>query len=70
MREPICPCRDCPADKRKVGCHGTCEGYIEWKRIHEEIKAEIESELSVSRMLYDTRSKNIQSLLRRHGKKV
>lgn len=24
-----CPCRYC-ADKRSIGCHGTCKDYIDW----------------------------------------
>lgn len=26
---PHCPCRDCT--QRFVGCHGICEGYIDYK---------------------------------------
>lgn len=25
-----CPCRDCA--ERSVGCHGECEGYLEWRK--------------------------------------
>ncbi len=30
-----CPCRDC--GDRKVGCHGTCEKYKEWKVQNDEL---------------------------------
>lgn len=29
-----CPCKDC--DKRKLGCHGMCKEYQEWKKWNEE----------------------------------
>lgn len=28
------PCKDCP--DRHAGCHGTCEKYLSWSKIHEE----------------------------------
>ena len=30
------PCRNC--EDRHVGCHGTCERYIDWKEKHIESK--------------------------------
>ena len=29
-----CPCKDC--DRRKLGCHGFCEGYQAWKKWNDE----------------------------------
>jgi hypothetical protein len=27
-----CPCKKCTSETgRKVGCHGVCKGYIDWK---------------------------------------
>lgn len=31
-----CTCRDC--DKRELGCHSTCQEYIEYKKRTEEYK--------------------------------
>ncbi len=33
-----CPCKECVAPKRHVGCHGTCRGYIDWKTADEKKK--------------------------------
>ena len=30
------PCRNC--EDRHIGCHGTCEKYIDWKEKHIESK--------------------------------
>lgn len=38
-RIPIVPCKGCT--DRNEYCHGTCERYLEWKRIREEIISEI-----------------------------
>lgn len=35
----ICPCRDC--SKRKVGCHGECQAYLEWSKKKQEENARI-----------------------------
>lgn len=34
----ICPCRGCVPPKRCVGCHSTCEAFLEWQKKHEEDK--------------------------------
>jgi len=31
-----CPCRDCP--DRKLGCHGVCRPYQDWKKWFEDEK--------------------------------
>lgn len=33
------PCKDCT--DRHAGCHGTCEKYLSWNKIHDEEKAVI-----------------------------
>lgn len=35
MSAPNCPCRDCP--DRKLGCHGMCRRYQEWKKVNDAI---------------------------------
>lgn len=63
------PCKDC--EEREVGCHSTCEKYIEYKEIHEKeteaIKRERQKEseawhpysmqLSIQRKLSQKRGK-------------
>lgn len=31
------PCKNCT--ERKLGCHGTCESYTEWKKVQDDICA-------------------------------
>jgi hypothetical protein len=54
---PICPCRKCtPETGRKVGCHGVCKDYIEWKKendAYNEIrKQEVRSSPNIRRYNY------------------
>ena len=39
-----CPCKDCYPPKRKIGCHGVCEGYKAWQEQEAEKKAKVEQE--------------------------
>ena len=44
MRKPY-PCKDC--DTRKVGCHASCETYLEVKKINDESKIISEGERAI-----------------------
>lgn len=33
-----CPCKGCT--ERQIGCHGNCEGYINYQKQREELKRE------------------------------
>ena len=33
MKEPFAPCKNC--EKRKLGCHATCEEYLAYKERHQ-----------------------------------
>lgn len=32
----VCPCKDC--NKREIGCHSKCEGYLEFVKWNDERK--------------------------------
>jgi hypothetical protein len=45
------PCKNCSA--REVGCHSTCEDYIEWKYNYNETKKEIDKAKAKERIISD-----------------
>lgn len=50
-------CKDC--EKRKVGCHSTCEDYMKEKRQREELKRKIYKERDKERdILYQEVNRN------------
>lgn len=38
LKIPNCPCKDC--EKRTMNCHGSCEGYKEYRKKLDEINKE------------------------------
>lgn len=62
------PCKGCT--NRSVGCHGKCEGYIQWKK---EINSEevpeyvrINKEIASAIRYQHTKSENIKNYRRAH----
>lgn len=39
MTKLVAPCRGC--EKREVGCHAICEGYLTYRKLKDEQKAEM-----------------------------
>lgn len=61
-------CKDC-AD-RVVGCHATCEKYIEEKAENERLRHEIEVGKAADRHIRDARFDKRNRLLKKYGKSV
>lgn len=61
----IAPCKDCQ-DDRHIGCHGTCEKYIEWKKRQELHKANIEANRAQGKMLRSVKRDACEKQRRRH----
>lgn len=54
-------CKGCT--ERKVGCHGTCETYISWKKEREEmIRKKRESDLYTISLAASNKRKRLQIL--------
>lgn len=34
----ICPCKECEAPKRTLGCHAYCEAYLDWKEFNDQCR--------------------------------
>lgn len=51
LRWVDCPCKDCT--DRHAGCHGSCEGYKNFKTEHDAETKRLWEEDNVTRQVYD-----------------
>lgn len=56
----IYPCKDCK--KRCVGCHSTCEEYIECREKYRAIAGTIQHDRENGRVINEVRDKKFRSL--------
>ena len=50
-------CKNCKQPERHPGCHSTCEYYIEWKKEHDKIEAEIKKQKWLNNISIQIKSK-------------
>lgn len=52
------PCKGC--EERHPGCHSECEGYIEWKKAHEEENEKIRADGETWRAYFAARKASMR----------
>jgi len=45
-----CPCKGCVPPKRHVGCHATCQLYIDWKKEYDVNAEKIRNNKNMERL--------------------
>ena len=55
-----CPCKGCL--RRKLGCHGFCEPYKEWRGWHDEVNRKKQADGELRRLSRDHEIKYRQNL--------
>ena len=55
-----CPCKAC--EKRKLGCHGFCEGYKEWAAKRQEANRKRQTEKGNQQLSHDHEMKYRKNL--------
>lgn len=60
------PCKDC--EDRKIGCHGTCEKYKDFKTTIETEKAKIRNAYDTEIKLDDSAMKTVRKIKKRKRK--
>ena len=66
--KPPCPCKNCDASVKFLGCHSVCPDYIEYKEKSQIIKAQIHKKKSETRD-YDVHRKEMFQK-HKYGKRV
>lgn len=61
------PCKDCL--DRQIGCHSSCEKYLEWNRQHKKDKEELDKKRAYDKQATTYQVESIRKAAkRRHGK--
>ena len=61
------PCKDCK--ERQVGCHSTCEKYLEWNKAWVENKTEISKQRYLAKQLNSHEIETVRKAARRRNGK-
>ena len=59
----IAPCKEC--EKRCVGCHSSCEEYLEWRKQWDKNAKEKRFQAEVSETMYQIKRRRTHSAVKR-----
>ena len=64
------PCKGCVEPKRHMGCHGTCQEYVEWRKERDDLLKQKAINVQINDAYMDVRHANLNKAIKhRHKKK-